>query len=282
MPKPVVDVQMPADIYAERTILGAIMLDNSRLYEAQEILAVDDFSLDSHQRIFLRMIELADVGSSIDTLTLRAIMDKNRELEACGGFPYILDLDAGLPSRPIIRDYVKIVKDKALLRKVMSISTAALARAESQADLGMEVIGETMDALNEAMATQKSTAKSIQELMPDAVRRFEQIADKSQTGLLGCALFTSLIGQATCGIQDTELYLIAGRPGQGKTEAGLQTALRNARAGLRVHIQSLEMKRDPLLWRLWRLMAKVPIHLMRDPRCLGPELRRALRTLRKK
>jgi replicative DNA helicase len=267
---------MPADIFAERTILGAIMLDNSRLYEAQEALSADDFSLDSHKRIFLRMIDLADTGSSIDCMTLRSILAKTKELETVGGFPYVLDLDAGLPSRPVIRDHMRIVKDKALLRKVMAISSVALARAENQSNLGIEVIGETIDSLNDAMASQKSSAKQIQEILPDAVRRFEEIANQPQTGLLGAALFTPLIDQATCGIQDTELCLIAARPGQGKTEAGLQTALRNARNGLRVHIQSLEMKRDPLLWRMWRLMARVPIQVMRDPRCLGPTYRRAI------
>jgi replicative DNA helicase len=272
----VVDVQMPADIFAERTILGAIMLDNSRLYEAQEALSADDFSLDSHKRIFLRMIDLADTGSSIDCMTLRSILAKTKELDTVGGFPYVLDLDAGLPTRPVIRDHMRIVKDKALLRKVMAISSVALARAENQSNLGIEVIGETIDSLNDAMASQKSSAKQIQEILPDAVRRFEEIANQPQTGLLGAALFTPLIDQATCGIQDTELCLIAARPGQGKTEAGLQTALRNARNGLRVHIQSLEMKRDPLLWRMWRLMARVPIQVMRDPRCLGPTYRRAI------
>ncbi len=272
----VVDVQMPADIHAERTILGAVMLDNSRLYEAQETISADDFSLDAHRRIFLRMTELADYGSSIDCMTLRAILEKNRELECVGGFPYVLNLDDGIPHRPVIRDYVRIVKDKALLRKVMSIASSALALAETQSEPGIEVIGETMDSLNDAMATQKSTAKQIQEILPDAVRRFEEIADRPQTGLLGAGFFTPMIDQATCGIQETELCLIAARPGQGKTEAGLQTALRNARNGLRVHIQSMEMKRDPLLWRMWRLMAQVPIQLMRDPRLLGPTLRRAL------
>jgi len=94
------DFGAPADIFAERTILGAIMLDNSRLYEAQEALSADDFSLDSHKRIFLRMIDLADTGSSIDCMTLRSILAKTKELETVGGFPYVLDLDAGLRPGP--------------------------------------------------------------------------------------------------------------------------------------------------------------------------------------
>ena len=141
----------------------------------------------------------------------------------------------------------------------------------------MEVIGSTIEALNNALCSQKTPTRQIAEILPDAVRRFEEIADKPSGGLLGASLFTAQIDQTTCGIQGTELCLIGARPGHGKTEAGLQLALRNARRGLRVHIQSLEMKRDPLLWRLWRLMAKIPIPMMRDPRCLGPAHRHEIR-----
>jgi len=80
---------------------------------------------------------------------------------------------------------MRIVKDKALLRKVMAISSVALARAENQSNLGIEVIGETIDSLNDAMPRRKSSAKQIQEILPDAVRRFEEIANQPQTGLLG-------------------------------------------------------------------------------------------------
>jgi replicative DNA helicase len=112
-------------------------------------------------------------------------------------------------------------------------------------------------------------------LVPEAIA-FHEEANAPAGATLGANLLTANINRVTAGLMGDELCLLAGRPGSGKTEAGLQIALANARRGLRVYIQSLEMGTRQLHRRLWRLIARVPISAMRDPRCLTPEQRRAI------
>src|SRR5580704_5201189 len=100
---------LPANLDAERTILGAILLDNAAHSEASERLDADDFSLDSHRRIFLRMSELMESQRAVDIVTLANELARYKEVEAVGGVAYLASLTEGLPRRPVIEDYIKIV-----------------------------------------------------------------------------------------------------------------------------------------------------------------------------
>ena len=135
------DAGLPANIDAEKTILGAILLDNAAHSEAAEKLEADDFSLDSHRRIFLRMSELMNAQRAVDIVTLANELARYKEIESVGGVAYLASLTEGLPLRPVIEDYIRIVKDKSLLRKLMVICSAAIARAADQSETALEVLG---------------------------------------------------------------------------------------------------------------------------------------------
>ncbi len=135
------DAGLPANIDAEKTILGAILLDNAAHSEAAEKIDADDFSLDSHRRIFLRMTELMNSQRAVDIVTLAEELARNKEVESVGGVAYLASLTEGLPRRPVIEEYIKIVKDKSLLRRLMGICSAAIARAADQSETALEVIG---------------------------------------------------------------------------------------------------------------------------------------------
>src|SRR5881397_3478167 len=107
---------LPANVEAERSILGAILLDNFAYNQAAEHLRVEDFSLDSHRRIYSRMVDLSESSRAIDIITLPAELDRRSELETIGGVAYISSLLDGVPDRPSIEHYIKIVRDKSLLR----------------------------------------------------------------------------------------------------------------------------------------------------------------------
>ncbi|HET7183991.1 MAG TPA: DnaB-like helicase N-terminal domain-containing protein, partial [Terriglobales bacterium] len=125
---------LPANVDAERSILGAILLDNFTYTQASsENLQPDDFSLDSHRRIYGRITELADSGRPVDLVTLAEELSRRKEIEAIGGVAYLSSLTDGLPHRPNIEQYVRIVKDKALLRGLIFASNAAIARAIDEA-----------------------------------------------------------------------------------------------------------------------------------------------------
>ena len=108
---------LPANIEAERSILGAILLDNLAYNQAAEHLKPEDFLLDSHRRIYSRMIDLSEASHSIDLITLCEELSRNSELETIGGAAYVFELFDGVPDRPSIENYIKIVRDKSLLRR---------------------------------------------------------------------------------------------------------------------------------------------------------------------
>src|SRR5258708_36999988 len=124
----------PGNVEAEKTILGAILLDNAAHAEAAEKLSADDFSLDAHQRIYIRMTELLNEQRAVDIVTLSNELARNKEIESVGGVAYLASLTEGLPRRPVIEEYVKIVKDKSLLRRLIAICSAAIARAADPAE----------------------------------------------------------------------------------------------------------------------------------------------------
>ena len=134
VPDLTLDAGLPANLDAEKTILGAILLDNAAHAEAAEHIKPDDFSLDSHRRIFLRMSELIDTGRTVDIVTLSHELSRYKEVEAVGGVAYLASLTEGLPRRPVIEDYIRIVKDKSIARKLMGISSMVIARAADQSE----------------------------------------------------------------------------------------------------------------------------------------------------
>ena len=102
LPNLALDSGLPANVDAEKTILGAILLDNAAHSEAAEKIEADDFSLDSHRRIYLRISELMDAQRAVDIVTLANELTRNKEIEAVGGVAYLASLTEGLPRRPVI------------------------------------------------------------------------------------------------------------------------------------------------------------------------------------
>jgi replicative DNA helicase len=273
---------LPASIDAEKTILGAILLDNVTYYEAVDGgIVVGDFSLDSHRKIFLRMSELLDAQRAVDIVTLIEELQRRKQVSSIGGVAYVASLTEGLPRRISVREYVRIVKDKSLLRHLINVSSTTITRAADQCDSATEVAAEAIERMEDIQAGfWRRTTRDIKSILADDGPRFEQEADAPAEGTLGASLFTPNISRTTCGIQEGELCLICARPGQGKTEAGIQTAVENARLGRRVHVFSLEMRAHQIVRRMCRYIAQVPVSHMRDPRCLNPDERWRLKQAR--
>src|SRR5277367_1294282 len=112
---------LPANVEAELSILGAILLDNFAYNQAAEHLRIEDFSLDSHRRIYGRMVDLAESARPIDMITLIEELDRHKDLQAIGDVGYVSSLLDGIPYRPSIEHYVKIARDKALSRNLIRV-----------------------------------------------------------------------------------------------------------------------------------------------------------------
>jgi replicative DNA helicase len=159
----------------------------------------------------------------------------------------------------------------------MGICESAIERAADQSESAAETISSVIEQMQESAARVTRHGRPIADLVVDAANQFDAECNVQMGGTLGASVFTPEIDRVTSGLMEGELCLIAGRPHSGKTEAALQLTLANARRGLRVHLQSMEMKQEQLQRRFWRLIAQVPVAAMRDPRCLTPEQRRRIR-----
>jgi replicative DNA helicase len=131
--------ELPASVDAERTIIGAIMLDNAALDQTKEIKP-DDYSLDSHRRIFLAMNQLKDAGSTIDIVTLSNHLGEDGCKEI-GGVAYLASLTEGLPRHLVTVDYIAIVKEKAKLRSIIGGCEAAIKACMEQQVAAADIVG---------------------------------------------------------------------------------------------------------------------------------------------
>jgi replicative DNA helicase len=258
------DAGLPANVDAEKTILGAILLDNAAHAEAAEKIEADDFSLDSHRRIFLRMTELINAQRAVDIVTLANELARYKEVEAVGGVAYLASLTEGLPRRPVIEDYIRIVKDKSLLRKLMGICSMAIARAADQSETALEVLGDAEARLMEV--TEKGISQGFQSLDQIVRHSFGTIDNlyKQSREVTGLATDFVEFDRMTSGLQKGELIIIAARPSMGKTALAINIAQNAAiNHNAIVAVFSLEMSKESLLRRMLASQAWVDQQLLR-------------------
>jgi replicative DNA helicase len=243
VPDLILEAGLPANLDAEKTILGAILLDNAAHAEAAEFLKSDDFSLDSHRRIFLRMTELIDTGRTVDIVTLSNELARYKEIESVGGVAYLASLTEGLPRRPVIEDYVRIVKDKGMLRRLMGICSAAIAKAADQSQDAIGVLDETESQLLEV--SEAGLAQGLQRLDIIVRDSFGSIDNlyKHARDITGLETHFTDLDRMTSGLQKGELINIA-----------QNAAVRDDKV---VAIFSLEMSRESLLRRMLAAQAGV-------------------------
>jgi len=132
---PILDIglnrSLPASVEAERSILGAILLDDRAFSEASpEYLKPEDFSLDSHRRIYSRMIDLAESSRPIDMITLIEELERHNELQAVGDAGYVSGLVNGVPERPSIKHYVEMMRRATARRHAAKLAESAQRLAE--------------------------------------------------------------------------------------------------------------------------------------------------------
>jgi replicative DNA helicase len=251
VPDLTLETGMPANVEAEKTILGAILLDNSAHSEAAEKLDSEDFSLDSHRRIFLRMSQLMDATRAVDIVTLAHELSRYKEVESVGGVAYLASLTEGLPRRPVIEEYIRIVKEKSLARKLMAICSLAIAQAAEGADSIIDVVSYAEGKLMEA--TEKSLTYGFQSLDQIVQHSFGSIDNlyKQSREVTGLATDFTDLDRMTSGLQKDELIIIAARPSMGKTAFAINIA-QNAAVNHNavVAIFSLEMSKESLLRRM--------------------------------
>jgi len=246
------DTGLPANVEAEKTILGAILLDNDAHAEAAEKITADDFSLDAHQRIYGHMSEMLNEQRPVDIVTLSNELARHKELEAVNGVAYLASLTEGLPRRPVIDEYIKIVKDKALLRRLMAICSTAIARAADQSEPALDVLGAAEERLHEVSEDSISDGlEPLYKVVADSFGSIDNLYSQGSRIVTGLATDFHDLDEKTSGLQKGELIIIAARPSMGKTALAINICQNAAvNHGAVVAVFSLEMSKESLLRRM--------------------------------
>src|SRR6202522_2080413 len=255
---------LPHNLEAERSILGAVLLDNHALNAAVERLRSEDFFLPQHRHIFERMVQLAEKQQAIDTITLMEDLSRSGELEAAGGVAYLSQLADGLPRVTNVDHYARIVKEKAILRSLIYSASVIQEQALAAGD-DSDVILDRAESSIFQLAEDRVRAGliGVKDLVKDGFERLEKIFSEGRR-ITGLATGYSGLDNETAGLQPSELIILAARPSMGKTALALNIAENVAlRSREPVAIFSLEMSKESLLMRLLASVARVDAHKFR-------------------
>ncbi|THJ21416.1 MAG: replicative DNA helicase [Nitrospira sp. CG24E] len=254
----------PQNLEAEQSVLGAVLLDNSAMAKASELLVEENFYRTSHRKIYRAMEELSATGEVIDQITLTERLKAQGDIEAIGGAAYLAELVQGVASSANIRYHCKIVRDKALLRELIHSSTEVLTRGyegtSSVDDLldfaEQSVFSIAQGKLDKSFTPLNSIIKESLDLVDKLSKRKEHITGVP-TGFYD-------LDDITAGLQPSDLVVIAGRPSMGKTSLALGMAVHAAiHAGSVVGIFSLEMSKPQIVLRMLSSEARVDSHGLR-------------------
>ncbi|HWZ31251.1 MAG TPA: replicative DNA helicase [Bryobacteraceae bacterium] len=257
---------LPANLDAERYVLGSVLLNDSVYLQIAGSLDPDDFSLEKHRRIFARMKDLYDRGEKIDRVTIADELIKSGQLESIDGLSYLISLDDGLPEIANLESYVRIVKDKSVLRRLIFSAQKLIDRCligEEEPDEILSSAEETLLKLGESRSRdQLQSPGSVVRNFPGGIGAF---LDPSQR-ISGLSTGFKRFDEMTGGLHGGELFILAARPSMGKTALALNIAQHVAtHPSIRkpVAVFSLEMSSASLLTRLLCAAARVDQHKYR-------------------
>ncbi len=208
---------LPSSAEAERLILGAVFLDNSVLPQAIELLKPEHFYSPIHRRVYAAMVFLFERKEKIDPILVGEELKKDGSIESIGGVASITNLTFGLPHFSDITDYCKIVRQKSQIRELIKACGQITSTALAEDELAEETLNFAQTLVNEVCTQEEKRGfVSIGKLSEDALHRTSGLAEKgaTQTGLrTGFRDWDALTG----GLQETDLIIIAARPGMGKS-----------------------------------------------------------------
>ncbi|HQZ85032.1 MAG TPA: replicative DNA helicase [Actinomycetota bacterium] len=262
---PGLDRVPPSDVVAEQSVLGGMLLSKDAIADVVERIREADFYRPAHQLVFGTALDLYGRGEPADAVTVAAALARNGDLNRIGGPGYLHTLVASVPTAANAGYYADIVREKAILRRLVEAGTRI-------AQLGYAAEGEVDAIVDRAQAevydvTSDRTAEDYQplsELMPAALDEIEAIANRGGE-MVGVPTGFTDLDTLTNGLHPGQMIVVAARPAMGKSTVGLDFA-RSAsiRHGLTSAIFSLEMARNEIVMRLLSAEAQIPLNHMRS------------------
>jgi replicative DNA helicase len=261
---PYVGRSAPYSAEAEQAVLGAMLLDQDAALRAAELVDDSMFYREAHRRLFRAMVSLVERRVVIDHITLRDELLRRGELEAAGGLDYLAELADAVPTAANLEFHARIVRDKAILRRLIETSTGIITEAydgHSTATELLDIAESRIFKISQQRGDEGFTR--IKEMLWPTMERIEtlQRSGKAITGVPSG--FVDLDG-LTSGFQSAELVVVAARPSMGKTAFCLNIAANAAAEGNGVAVFSLEMSKESLVQRMLTATARVDSHRVRQ------------------
>ncbi|MDD5711744.1 MAG: replicative DNA helicase [Smithellaceae bacterium] len=248
----------PQNLEAEQSVLGAILLDNQAISSVIEILDGRDFYSEAHRKIFTAVTELYDRNEPCDFITLNNILKDKKHLDNVGGATYLASLVDNVPSAANVGYYVKIIKEKAVLRRLIGTATEILSKSyETGSDVD-NVLDEAEQAIFEISENKsRQSFSSLKDVIKSSFKTIEDLCTRTEL-ITGVPTGFEKIDELTSGLQRSDLIIIAGRPSMGKTAFAINIAQHAAiETNTPVAIFSLEMAKEQLAFRMLSSLAKV-------------------------
>lgn len=261
----VIGKSLPFNLEAERSVLGSVLLNDEHFQGVVELLSQTDFYLPAHQIIFQTMVNIAQSHRRIDFITLQDELTKTDQLQAIGGVVYLFSLQEEIPLAGLITQHARLIKEKAVLRDLITSATAIISNCYAQNDREIEAV------LDEAEKTifqisQKRAQNNFVQLNIWLKKTFQHLSEMKghSAGITGIPAGYKKLDEMTSGFQKGDLVVLAARPSMGKTALALNIAQYAAQQQLTVGFLSLEMSADQLVLRMLSSRAGIPYHRIRN------------------
>ncbi len=270
----------PHSVEAEQSLIGGLLLDNSAWDRIGDLVSESDFYRDDHRRIFRHVAKLIELAKPADVVTVFESIEKNNEVEQCGGLAYLGELAKNTPSAANIRRYAEIVRERAILRKLVAAGDEIAGNALNPHGKDAKVLLDEAEAkifeIAEAGMRHTQGFVAIQPILGQVVDRIQELYDRDNpSDITGVPTGFHDLDQKTSGLQPGDMIIVAGRPSMGKTSFALNVAEHVAlELGLPVAVFSLEMPGTQLAMRMLSSVGHLDQHRVRTGRLNDDEWQR--------
>lgn len=249
---------------SERSVLGAALRSRQAAQVAVESLRPDDFYDPANREIFAAMCDMSMESRPIDLVTLDEELTRRGRLDAVGGAAYLIELTQGVPSAANVQAYIRIVDEKATLRRLIAAAERILQDSYSGQKDNVEILDGAEKAIYDI--TMRKGGEELQPIQPVLISTFEKIEQlvKNHGRIEGVPTGYAELDDMLTGLHPGEFVLIAGRPAMGKTSIGMNFVENAAiRAGKKAAVFSLEMPAEQIAMRMMCTEARVDMQKVR-------------------